>query len=453
MDFDLNAALNHSRASICASEAYPQPTASLPSPLKPPSGILVDLPVKRPTTYYELPLELIARIGDNVPVQDVKNFSTVDRRTYHAMQSRRRIYSYWQRASQAVSLASVEKLLEEMDGTLSEPAQHIEPIEALRQRLQALPEADQVEAFKRLFMAADRIPKEGVQIQKAMTAMLSSFPDDEQFELFDFVMAMAQKRRPDDENVWPELADQLTCFPGGAPEYLEGYEALLAQLPYLGDARQAEIITVLSTMLCDFDEANGYPSTKTSELYAILRERVLQLSPSHQGAPVGAMAAAVLALPETEQSIRYAEMRNLAMSLPDEQWGIALYRLPAGFTVLPLDRYAEEFQLLEFGLERVPLAQRVQAASGLLDRVFHMDDMLAKRVWQRALGLLDGTEEAKLFEFLNEIKAMGVTSSLREDNWRIAVDSIMSFMERNRFSEQACSRFIEILPSLKIYLY
>ncbi|WP_237070425.1 hypothetical protein [Mycetohabitans sp. B2] len=138
MDFDLNAALNDSRAFICASKAYPQPTA----PLKPPSGILVDLPVKRPTTYYELPLELIARIGDNVPVQDVKNFSTVDRRTYHAMQSRRRIYSYWQRASQAVSLASVEKLLEEMDGTLSEPAQHIEPIEALRQRLQALPEAD-----------------------------------------------------------------------------------------------------------------------------------------------------------------------------------------------------------------------------------------------------------------------------------------------------------------------
>ncbi|WP_237070423.1 hypothetical protein [Mycetohabitans sp. B2] len=131
-------------------------------------------------------------------------------------------------------------------------------------------------------MAADRIPKEGVQIQKAMTAMLSSFPDDEQFELFDFVMAMAQKRRPDDENVWPELADQLNCFPGGAPEYLEGYEALLAQLPYLGDARQAEIITVLSTMLCDFDEANGYPSTKTSELYAILRERVLQLSPSRR---------------------------------------------------------------------------------------------------------------------------------------------------------------------------
>lgn len=451
MDFDLNAALNDSRAFICASEAYPQPTASVPSPLRPPSGVLVNLPVKRPTTYYELPLELIARIGDYVPIQDVRNFAAVDRRTYHALQSRRRIYSYWQRASQAVSLASVKQLLEEMGGTLSEPAQHIEPIEALRQRLQALPEADQVEAFKRLFIAADRIPKEGMQIQKAMTAMLSSFPDDEQFELFDFVMDMAKKRGPDDENVWPELADQLTCFPGGAPEYLEGYEALLAQLPYLSDARQAELITVLSTMLCDFDEADGYPSTKISELYAILRERVLQLSPSHQGAPVGAMAAAALALPETEQVIRYAEMRNLAISLPDEQWGIALYRLPAGFTVLPLDRYAEEFQLLELGLERVPLAQRVKAASGLLDRVCHMDNMLAKRVWKRALGLLDGAEEAKLFDLLNEIKAMGVTSALDEGQWKIAMDSMMSFMERNRFSEQARARFIKSVPSLRSY--
>ncbi|WP_338927148.1 hypothetical protein IHE33_14255 (plasmid) [Mycetohabitans endofungorum] len=453
MDFDLNAVLNDSRVFICASESYPQPTAPVPSPLRPPSGVSVNLPVKRPTTYYELPLELIERIGDYVPVQDVRNFSAVDRRTYYATQRRRQTYSYWQRASQAVSLASVKQLLEEMDGALSEPTQHIEPIEALRQRLQALPEDDLVEAFKRLFMAADRIPKEGVQIQKAMTAMLAYFPDDEQLELFDFVMAMAKKRGPDDDNVWLELADQLTCFPGGVPEYLEGYEALLAQLPYLSDAWQAELITVLSTMLCDFSEADGYPSTKISELYAILRERVLQLSPSHQGAPVGAMAAAVLPLPETERTIRYAEMRNLAISLPDEQWGIALYRLPAAFIWLPLDRYAEEFQLLEFGLERVPPAQRVQAASGLLDRVCHMDDMLAKRVWQRALGLLDGAEEEKLFEVLNAIKAMGVTTELNEGEWKIAMDSIMSFMEHNRFSEQARARFIKSVPSLRSYSY
>ncbi|MCF7697611.1 hypothetical protein KPG66_16705, partial [Mycetohabitans sp. B2] len=93
------------------------------------------------------------------PVQDVENFSAVDRRTYHAMQTRRLVYSYWQRANQAVSLASVNQLLNEMDDTLADPVQHVEPLEALRQRLQALPEAEQGEAFKRLFAAAQRIPK------------------------------------------------------------------------------------------------------------------------------------------------------------------------------------------------------------------------------------------------------------------------------------------------------
>jgi hypothetical protein len=264
-------------------------------------------------------------------------------------------------------------------------------------------------------------------------------------------MAMAKKRGPDEENVWPELALELTCFLGGAFEYLEGYEALLAQLPYLSDARQAELIPILSSMLCDFDEADGYPSTKISELYATLRERVLQLPPSYQGAPVGAMAAAVWALPETEQSIRYEEMRNLAMSLPNEQWGIALYRLPAGLAALPSDRHAEEFQLLESGLERVPVVQRVQAASGLLDHVYRMDDMIAKRVWQRALSLLDGAEEAKLFAFLNEINAMGVTSVLKEGKWEIAMDSIMEFIERNRYSEQARARFLASVPWLRGY--
>ncbi|MCG1019982.1 F-box protein, partial [Mycetohabitans sp. B4] len=121
-----------------------------------------------PTTYHDLPPELIERIGDYVPVQDVKNFSVVNRRTYHAMQTRQLVYRYWQRANQAVSLASINQLLNEMDGTLADPAQHVEPIDALRQRLQALPEAEQGEAFKRLFAAAQRIPKHGLPIQKAL---------------------------------------------------------------------------------------------------------------------------------------------------------------------------------------------------------------------------------------------------------------------------------------------
>ncbi|WP_041754728.1 hypothetical protein [Mycetohabitans rhizoxinica] len=157
MDFDLHAALNDYQAYMCALESCPQAAASAPPPtLKPASGALANPLASRPTTYHDLPPELIQQIGDYVPVQDVGNFSAVDRRTYHAMHSRRVVYRYWQRANQAVSLASVNQLLKEMDGTLADPAQHVEPIEALRRRLEALPYRERGEAFKRMYAAAQR---------------------------------------------------------------------------------------------------------------------------------------------------------------------------------------------------------------------------------------------------------------------------------------------------------
>ncbi len=60
MDFDLNAALNDCQAYMCALESCPQPAASAPPPtLKSASGGLASLPASRPTTYHDLPRELI----------------------------------------------------------------------------------------------------------------------------------------------------------------------------------------------------------------------------------------------------------------------------------------------------------------------------------------------------------------------------------------------------------
>jgi outer membrane receptor protein involved in Fe transport len=80
MDFDLNAALNDYQAYTCALEARPTPAASAPPPPQPPSAAWVNSSAKRPTTYQDLPSEVIARIGDYVPVQDVMSFATVDQR-------------------------------------------------------------------------------------------------------------------------------------------------------------------------------------------------------------------------------------------------------------------------------------------------------------------------------------------------------------------------------------
>ncbi|MCG1048482.1 hypothetical protein KQH58_14165, partial [Mycetohabitans sp. B6] len=67
MDFDLHAALNDYQAYMCALESCPQAAASAPPPtLKPASGALANPLASRPTTYHDLPPELIQQIGDYV---------------------------------------------------------------------------------------------------------------------------------------------------------------------------------------------------------------------------------------------------------------------------------------------------------------------------------------------------------------------------------------------------
>ncbi|WP_338861702.1 hypothetical protein [Mycetohabitans rhizoxinica] len=444
MDFDLHAALNDYQAYMRALESCPQAAASAPPPtLKPASGALANPLASRPTTYHDLPLELIQQIGDYVPVQDVGNFSAVDRRTYHAMHSRRVVYRYWQRANQAVSLASVNQLLKEMDGTLADPAQHVEPIEALRQRLEALPYREQGEAFKRIYAAAQRIPKDGVQIQKALLLhSLRDFHWSHRDELFDFAYALAQRRAPEEDNVWTELADSLESLLFGSAEFVERYQALVARLASLRVSEQAELIPVLCLRMIHF----GGSDDRLPGLYAVLREQALQLPPSHQGAPVGRLASAIWVLPHTERLAQYTQLRDVALSLPDEQLGIALRDLPEGLTRLPSEHHAHEFQLLVPALLRVLPAQRAQVALGLLMYTYRLDDALVQWVWQQGLSLLNGAGEVALCDVLSRLRAQGAIGNLDDRQWNIAKGEITRFMEANQFSGPARARFQDSVP-------
>ncbi|WXK35303.1 hypothetical protein IHE31_01860 (plasmid) [Mycetohabitans rhizoxinica] len=370
MDFDLHAALNDYPAYVCALESCPQPAASAPPPtLKPASGGLVNPSASRPTTYHNLPSELIQQIGDYVPVQDVGNFSAVDRRTYHAMHSRRVVYRYWQRANQVVSLASVNQLLNEMDGTLAHPAQHIEPLEALRQHLDALPYHEQGEAFKRIYAAAQRIPKDGVQIQKALLLYsLPGFNWNHRDELFDFAYAMAQRRAPQEDNVWTELANCLIFLLAGSAEFVERYQALVAQLGSLRVSEQAELIPVLCRQMLGF----GRRDDRLPGLYAVLREHALQLPRSVQGASIGMLASAIWVLPHAERLAQYTQLRDVALSLPDEQLEIALCFLSKGWAELPREHHAYGLQLLEPALLRLLPAQRAQSVLSQLEDVMKL---------------------------------------------------------------------------------
>ncbi|WP_237071363.1 MULTISPECIES: F-box protein [Mycetohabitans] len=91
MDFDLNAALNNHQAYICALEACPQPAASAPPSLKPPSSALANTSASRPATYHDLPAKILQQVADHMPFDDIGNLSTVNNQTYHALQEHRRL--------------------------------------------------------------------------------------------------------------------------------------------------------------------------------------------------------------------------------------------------------------------------------------------------------------------------------------------------------------------------
>ncbi|MEJ2769093.1 hypothetical protein [Mycetohabitans sp. B46] len=429
MDFDLNALLNLFQSHTYVVDTRPKPAASAPPP--PSSGVLTNLPTRQLTTYRDLPPELIARIGEHLPVQDVMSFSTVDWRTYRAMEAKREIYRYWQQARQTVSLESMNQLLDEMGGALKNLAPHAEPLDALRQRLQALPENEQVDAFKRVFATAQHIPQDGVRIQKAMLPTLRDFPWHRRAELFDFVYAMAEQRSPGQDNIWTSLTSGLWALPFGTSPFVERYQVLLARLPLLSVAEQAELIPELSGLLFHFNE--GDP--RISGLYAVLHEHALRLPPSHQGAPVGALAGDTWVLPKAERHAQYIQMRDRALALPDEQWAIALRYLPKGLDELLPNQQVRELTLLERHLARVPEAQRTHVAVGLLQCIQFMDETLSKQVWRQALSLLNGADEAAFWDVLSELREKWILFSLGPDHWRLAIVEIKRFMKTNGFSK------------------
>ncbi|MEJ2768342.1 hypothetical protein [Mycetohabitans sp. B46] len=448
MDCDLNAALNNYQAYICPLEDRPTLAASASPPLQPPSAAWANPSAKRPTTYQDLPSEVIARIGDYVPVQDVMSFATVDRRTYSAMQTRRLVHSYWQRAQQTVHFGSIHRLLDEMDDTLTDPAQYAEPLNALCQRLKTL-RAGRVNVFKRLFAAAQRIPQDGVQIQKALLLMHRAFTyEREWMELFNFAYALAEQREPGQDNVWPELALGLSNFSPDTPEtphFVQWYDAILARLPSLSVAEQAQIIPTLTRLLHKFRQDDP----RIPELYTLLHDYASRLPPSHQGASVGALSNSLWVLSEAEQPARYVQMRDWALSLSDDQWGISLQYLPAGLLGLSPKQQTQELALLERYLARVPAAQRTQAAIGIISCLQFMSDSLSKRVWQQGLRLLNGVDEITLWKVLSELRKEYVLYSLNNRQWKVAKSEIMRFMKANQFSKPAQARIQDNEPWLR----
>ncbi|MCG1055636.1 hypothetical protein KQH49_12150 [Mycetohabitans sp. B5] len=347
------------------------------------------------------------------------------------MEERRWAWRCYQQAASVSDLASLQQLIGEIEQIQAEPDLRAEPLTALweQSRSIGLSTAYEIEAFKSLFAATDRLPEQGLPLQKTMLASMDKFPRSMRLLMFDFAYTMAEQHRLDQANFWYELAQALPQVTP-ASEYLKRYQALLNRLARLNTPQKAELIPLLAKQL-QFNRRIDPTGSEALSAHIFLQQQTLLLPPSLQGASVGMLAAATEELPAIMRVARYAEMRQLALSLPDEQLGVALRKFPFGLVHLPSEHHAHEFQLLEPALLRVLLEQRVQVARSLLEWALLLGDKFSKQVWQHALQLLDGRDATELLEALSKVRV-----SLRTPEWQDAVKEVTAFMDRNRFTEQ-----------------
>ncbi|WXK34376.1 F-box protein [Mycetohabitans rhizoxinica] len=407
----------------------------------------------RPTTYDDLPPEILQQVADHMPFDDIGNLSTVNSQTYHTLQERRLSWLCRKRISHAGALdrTSVQQLLTEIE-RIGADSLRAELLQALWQRARRQYKV-KPEVFIAIFQAAGRVPKQGLQVQKYMIRTLQGMPIQYQRNLYRFVYADAERRAPEQGSTWGAIASMLPIYgytpPSNlwldAPQIESEYRALLSRLPALDASGQAELITALADVLGAFSLSFPSPqyhayrydlaSATIIEWYETLFQWMQRLPASYRGAPIGALADRVSMLPEAHRPVHLAHLRHLTLSLPDHQLGSALRYLPGALVrVIPPEQHAHEISLLEPALERVPPAQRELAALGLLEATSQLDDALLKQVWQRAMRLLDGSNGPGIAEAFYDIH-LRIGLTLNNQQWERAKTEMKAFFERNRFDQ------------------
>jgi hypothetical protein len=451
MDLDINDALNAVKSAVYATDGRysVQAAAAPPRPARTDHVVCstaLPAPASR-TTYDDLPPEVIQQIASHLSYDDIAQLSALNQRSYQILRERRLAWHSCQQIDTVVDLASLQQLLDQTQDIQFEPSLRLDPIVALWCRLPRLPAAEQPEAFKRLFRAADGIPGHGHVVQQAMIISIVQYAPQQRVELFDFAQAIAEQHRNGHQNLWASLASTLSCLPLWPSQFAARYQALLGRLPSLGQTQQAELIAVLAKQLSALRYGNHGAALDVSTEYGILQDWTRRLPPSLQGAPVGALAAAVSELSDAQRPFRYADMQELALRLPSDQLMIALQPLLLGLATLPTARHAHELSTLESTLLRASPPVRIQAVHQLIETTPRLHGTLSWQIWQRALRLLDGggTDGVDALKVMEAARRNGVINMLGKGQREDAVMETMDFIQRNHLTKQASAALLACL--------
>jgi hypothetical protein len=226
----------------------------------------------------------------------------------------------------------------------------------------------------------------------------------------------------------------------------------------MSESERAEVISALAGYLDRFMGSDFMPQLdplpiSISQAYDELARQMQQLPQSHQGAPVAALADVIWLLPKEEQVARYLTLHYAALSLPDDQLGIALRHLPASSRALPPDKHHAALRLWENALVRVQPAQRAHAAMGLIESTVNFEinsnNERLGSMWRRALQLLDGAGEQELLRVLITLRQAEIFCIFNDPQWEGALAEIEHFMESNGFTEAVRKRVRTYFPWLR----
>ncbi|MCG1043242.1 F-box domain-containing protein [Mycetohabitans sp. B8] len=403
---------------------------------------------RRATTFQDLPPEIIRQIATYTPFDDIGSLSSTTRRTYYALWHVRRSWLCHQRADNVhqLDLRSTQELLDEIE-RIGESRLGATSLEVLWPRIPELPRQYRAQAYKRIFDMAGRVPTHaGLPIRKGMIGTIPGLPAEDQLPMYDFVHVAIEKSGAGHDPLWASLAWLLRCLPLDPPRFEREYSAFVSRLASLDVPAQSELIEQLVTLLPGFCEDDPAESATLARYHRLMQDWVQRLPRSYQGAPIGALAHMIWLLPAQHMPAHYMQLRSLAEALPDDQLGPVLRRLPTALVLLPQQYHAAEFALLEPLARRVRPDQYEAAVVGLLESTVGLDDTtLSRSVWRNALQLLDGCDDACLFNVVDELVYQQLVPLLSIQQWEGAKSELLAFIERNPLSDAARTKLLDFI--------
>lgn len=460
---DMDTISVHSQVAICAmAERDERKTIAALRPRTPTGPVNPSPPdsARHRASLSHFPLEIILRISEYLDPNDRARFGATGHLIHDPLKERLASDRYAHQADSITDLASLEQMLKAVEQDIRfEPSLRADPLQAFSKRLRHIPKSDRLEAFRKLFHAADAVPGYEDRLQALIIEQIEGCPIDARIGLFDYAFEMvAVQPAMRQEQQWAALATQIRNLPA-VPQSLRSdrLDKVLNRMATLGDAGRASLIAALAAQLdclVPGDRTEYWIETgsltdphgnsagvrwayaepeRVSEKYAQLQNWTERVPVTLRGKPRGALSAAIRLLPKDERPEKYEQGLRATLLLPQDQLGEALGGLLEGLSGLPDGQQANAFQRLAPIARRLSPSQTRPIAEGLMRAYPALEDQTQDEALQLILAMITtGPQEHHLW-LLSNLMCLVTAAPVRgrEDKFDDRLNVIVESLRNN----------------------